>query len=182
VANCLDGDTPKPSRAGLRDASHVLLTNPDLVHVTLLPSAAKDAKWAEWLADLRYIVIDEAHHYRGALGAHVAMIVRRLLRMCKHCARRKHAGEKAGTEAGGDAALGAMSSSDTEDEIVFERNGKGEGRAASQTATAPGTAQGEGEWGLPSVILCSATIANAREHGVNLTGLDPEVRSEESRS
>jgi hypothetical protein len=61
---CFDGDTPKPSRARIRDESNLLLTNPDIIHVTILP---QHKQWATVLRDIRLLVIDEAHMYRGEL-------------------------------------------------------------------------------------------------------------------
>ena len=76
-----DGDTPSHNRAKIRSAASVVLTNPDMLHVGILPY---HAKWHEFLRELRYIVLDEVHTYRGIFGSHVAGVVRRLLRMCEH--------------------------------------------------------------------------------------------------
>ena len=76
-----DGDTPSHNRAKIRNRANVVLTNPDMLHVGILPY---HAKWHEFLRGLRFIVIDELHTYRGIFGSHVACVLRRLLRMCKH--------------------------------------------------------------------------------------------------
>jgi len=73
-----DGDTPKPDRAYIRKGAHLVLTNPDMVHVGILPN---HTMWAQFLANLRYVVIDEIHSYRGVFGAHVAEVIRRLRRL-----------------------------------------------------------------------------------------------------
>ncbi len=73
-----DGDTPTHARKKIRGDANVLLTNPDMLHVGMLPYHGK------WAAMLRYIVIDELHTYRGIFGSHVAGVLRRLLRMCEH--------------------------------------------------------------------------------------------------
>ena len=80
VCNAYDGDTPKDSRRNIRRTSSIVITNPDLLHTAVLPY---HRSWAQFLRNLRFVVIDEAHYYRGVLGAHVAMIVRRLRRVCR---------------------------------------------------------------------------------------------------
>ncbi len=74
-----DGDSPREQRDWARDFGEYVLTNPDMLHRSLLPG---HARWAKFFASLRYVVIDECHHYRGVFGAHVAQIVRRLRRVC----------------------------------------------------------------------------------------------------
>ena len=76
-----DGDTPSHSRTKIRNTASVILTNPDMLHVGILPY---HAKWHAFLRSLRYIVIDELHVYRGIFGSHVAGVLRRLLRLCEH--------------------------------------------------------------------------------------------------
>lgn len=73
-----DGDTPAERRAGVRSGTRLVLTNPDMLHYGILPH---HRSWSAFLADLRYLVLDEVHAYRGVLGTHVANIVRRLLRV-----------------------------------------------------------------------------------------------------
>lgn len=74
----LDGDTPPEERRWVRDHAAYVLTNPDLLHHTLLP---RHERWAPFLRVLRYVVVDECHVYRGVFGAHVAAVLRRLLRV-----------------------------------------------------------------------------------------------------
>ncbi len=74
-----DGDTPQDQRPLLRRSATILLTNPDMLHVGILPG---HERWAEFLHQLRYVVLDEAHVYRGVFGSHVAQVVRRLRRLC----------------------------------------------------------------------------------------------------
>jgi DEAD/DEAH box helicase domain-containing protein len=75
-----DGDTARSTRAALRESSHIILTNPDMLSVGILPN---HQLWKNWFANLRYIVIDEAHVYRGVFGSQVACVLRRLLRVCE---------------------------------------------------------------------------------------------------
>ncbi len=74
-----DGDSTKEEREWNRDHAEYVLTNPDMLHHSLLPG---HARWSKFFGSLRYVVIDECHHYRGVFGAHVAQIVRRLRRIC----------------------------------------------------------------------------------------------------
>ncbi len=72
-----DGDTPRAERAAIRKRSNLILTNPDMLHVGILPH---HSAWEELLANLAFVVIDEAHVYRGVFGSHVAGVLRRLRR------------------------------------------------------------------------------------------------------
>jgi len=75
-----DGDTSPAARRSVRTAGHVVLTNPDMLHTAILPH---HTKWVRLFENLRYIVIDELHTYRGVFGSHVANVLRRLLRICR---------------------------------------------------------------------------------------------------
>ncbi|MCT2975511.1 DEAD/DEAH box helicase [Propionibacterium freudenreichii] len=76
---CLDGDSDAAERRFAREQADMVLTNPDMVHHALLPG---HARWARLLSGLRYVVIDEAHRYRGVFGAQVGGVIRRLRRLC----------------------------------------------------------------------------------------------------
>ncbi|MDN5769803.1 MAG: DEAD/DEAH box helicase [Microlunatus sp.] len=77
----VDGDTDSTDRQWARDHAHHLLTNPDLLHASLLP---QHQRWAAWLRSLRFVVVDESHRYRGVFGAQVASVLRRLRRVAAH--------------------------------------------------------------------------------------------------
>src|SRR5215213_9852311 len=80
-ANTYDGDTPAPIRSAIRKAGQVVVTNPDMLHSAMLPH---HTKWFQLFEQLRVIVVDELHTYRGVFGSHVANVLRRLLRLCRH--------------------------------------------------------------------------------------------------
>ncbi|MDQ1145301.1 DEAD/DEAH box helicase domain-containing protein [Bacillus sp. SORGH_AS 510] len=76
-----DGDTPANIRQRVRQAGHVVITNPDMLHSAILPH---HTKWVSLFENLKYIVIDELHTYRGVFGSHVANVIRRLKRICRY--------------------------------------------------------------------------------------------------
>ena len=75
-----DGDTEQSQRPTIRKTAHIVLTNPDMLHVGILPN---HSAWASFFARLRYVVLDEVHMYRGVFGSHTANIMRRLRRICQ---------------------------------------------------------------------------------------------------
>jgi DEAD/DEAH box helicase domain-containing protein len=76
-----DGDTPQADRKYIKRGAHIVLSNPDMLHVGILPY---HTTWASFLANLKYVVIDEIHTCRGVFGAHVAQVMRRLRRVCEY--------------------------------------------------------------------------------------------------
>ena len=108
VANTYDGDTPKANRRSIRDSSKSIMTNMDMMAASMLP---QHRVWRNFLSGLEFVVIDEAHYYRGVMGSHLALLIRRLRRILNN--------------------YGAT----------------------------------------PTFILCSATLANAKEHAEAITGL-----------
>ncbi len=76
-----DGDTPTAQRRRLKAQANLILSNPDMLHASILPY---HPKWSRFFSELKYIVLDEVHTYRGILGAHVACVLRRLQRVCAH--------------------------------------------------------------------------------------------------
>ena len=75
-----DGDTPGDARKAVRTRGDIVVTNPDMLHQGVLPH---HTKWAQFFENLRYVVIDEMHTYRGVFGSHVANVMRRLRRICR---------------------------------------------------------------------------------------------------
>ncbi|WP_454085605.1 DEAD/DEAH box helicase [Georgenia sp. Marseille-Q6866] len=80
-ATTCDGDTPLAERDWARDHADIVLSNPDFLHFSMLP---RHRRWQRLLRGLRFVVVDECHAYRGVLGAHVALVLRRLLRVAEH--------------------------------------------------------------------------------------------------
>ncbi len=78
LAGIYDGDTPPRDRPYIRDTAQILLTNPDMLHLGILP---QHRRWAHVFANLRYVVLDDLHVYRGVFGSHVALVMRRLERI-----------------------------------------------------------------------------------------------------
>jgi DEAD/DEAH box helicase domain-containing protein len=76
-----DGDTPQDARKAIRGRAHIVLSNPDMLHSGVLPH---HPRWAKLFENLRYVVIDELHTYRGVFGSHLANVLRRMLRICRH--------------------------------------------------------------------------------------------------
>lgn len=76
-----DGDTPTSTRKRLRDRGNIILSNPDMLHVNILPN---HASWSDFFANLKFVVIDEIHAYRGIFGSNVAHVMKRLNRICRH--------------------------------------------------------------------------------------------------
>jgi len=76
-----DGDTPQDARRSIRGRAHVVLSNPDMIHSGILPH---HPRWAKLFENLRYVVIDELHAYRGVFGSHLTNVLRRLARICRH--------------------------------------------------------------------------------------------------
>src|SRR5690606_36121678 len=75
-----DGDTPQSRRSTIRKNANIVISNPDMLHTGILPH---HANWSDFFSNLKFIVIDEAHTYRGVFGSHVANVIRRLKRVAK---------------------------------------------------------------------------------------------------
>ena len=81
LAGVYDGDTPGPTRRKLRDKAAVIFTNPDMLHAAVMP---QHGRWAQFLANLRFLVVDELHTYSGIFGSNMANLLLRLRRVCRH--------------------------------------------------------------------------------------------------
>lgn len=79
LVETFDGDTPWKERAAIRDGARIIFTNPDMLHITILP---QEERWRTFLQNLKIVVVDELHYYNGLMGSHVAFIMRRLRRIC----------------------------------------------------------------------------------------------------
>lgn len=79
VVETFDGDTAKSDRHLIRDEGRIIFTNPDMLHITILP---QEEAWRTFLKNLKYVVVDELHVYNGLFGSHMAFIMRRLRRIC----------------------------------------------------------------------------------------------------
>ena len=86
VVDTFDGDTAMADRNFLRDEARIIFTNPDMLHITILP---QEEKWRAFLQNLRFVVVDELHVYNGLFGSHVALIMRRLRRICAAIGNRR---------------------------------------------------------------------------------------------
>ena len=143
LAATYDGDTPQAARSRVRRTARVLLTNPDMLHAGILPN---HPLWAEFFRHLRYVVIDEAHTYRGVFGSQVACVLRRLRRVCA-----LYQGPGIRDQVSGDRRRGAAT---------------GDRHLASSFQQPASSFQ---------FIAASATIANPAEHFELLTGLTATV-------
>ncbi|PLB48009.1 putative DEAD/DEAH box helicase [Aspergillus steynii IBT 23096] len=79
MVETFDGDTPMENRNLIRDEARIIFTNPDMLHITILP---QESSWRTFLKNLKFVVVDELHVYNGLFGSHVAFIMRRLRRIC----------------------------------------------------------------------------------------------------
>ncbi|KKY18320.1 putative dead deah box [Phaeomoniella chlamydospora] len=86
IAETFDGDTPMQDRNVIREEARIILTNPDMLHLTILP---QEDSWRTFLKNLKYVVVDELHVYNSLFGAHMAFIMRRLRRICAAVGNRK---------------------------------------------------------------------------------------------
>ena len=99
-----DGDTPQDARKAIRARAHVVVTNPDMLHKGILPH---HTKWGKLFENLRYVVVDELHSYRGVYGSHLANVLRRLGRLCRESFRLRRLGGLVGEDLLGEVDLRA---------------------------------------------------------------------------
>jgi DEAD/DEAH box helicase domain-containing protein len=159
-----DGDTPQAARGRIRAKARVLITNPDMLHVGILPN---HPLWAEFFRHLQYVIIDEAHSYRGVFGSQVACVLRRLRRVCALYQ----------SSAGGSVPAARNNAARTGRSLLRRP------AAFAAALTARAAHDGDGSGGVatsgempgPQFIATSATIANPGEHFAALTGLTATV-------
>ena len=86
VVETFDGDTPMTNRQWIRENASIIFTNPDMLHITIIP---QESSWRTFLKNLKYVVVDELHVYNGLFGSHMAYIMRRLRRVCATVGNRR---------------------------------------------------------------------------------------------
>ena len=132
-----DGDTPPEARRAIREQARIIVTNPDMLHASIL---GNPKRWTRLLKTLRYLVVDECHVYRGVFGAHVAMVLRRLLRLVPGAG--SGAGPSvAGAELGTPGPTVIMASATSVDPAAHAR--RLTGRAGVAAVTEDGSPAGE---------------------------------------
>ncbi|WAO95073.1 Hypothetical protein NCS54_01268200 [Fusarium falciforme] len=86
MVETFDGDTPMTDRNMIREQARIIFTNPDMLHITILP---QEERWRSFLKNLKYVVVDELHYYNGQMGSHMSFIMRRLRRICAAVGNRR---------------------------------------------------------------------------------------------
>ncbi|KAF5969958.1 DEAD DEAH box helicase [Fusarium coicis] len=86
MVETFDGDTPMAERNEIREQARIIFTNPDMLHITILP---QEERWRSYMKNLKYVVVDELHYYNGQMGSHMSFIMRRLRRICAAVGNRR---------------------------------------------------------------------------------------------
>ncbi|KAF4982079.1 hypothetical protein FZEAL_2231 [Fusarium zealandicum] len=86
MVETFDGDTPMGDRNTIREQARIIFTNPDMLHITIVP---QEERWRSFLKYLKYVVVDELHYYNGQMGSHMSFIMRRLRRVCAAVGNRR---------------------------------------------------------------------------------------------
>jgi len=183
AAATYDGDTPAPIRSSIRTAGQVVVTNPDMLHAAILPH---HTKWFQLFEQVQVIVIDELHTYRGLFGSHVANVLRRLLRICRHYGSNPVIVTCSATIANPGELATALTGRTP---LVVDRNGAPSGErhllfVDPPVIDAPSGARGSAltlaqRWALPFIQAGRQTIVFARSRTaveVVLTGLREALR------
>lgn len=113
----VDGDSEKSERDWARDHAAYVLSNPDFLHYAVLPH---HDRWASFLSRLRYLVVDEAHHYRGVFGSHVGQVIRRLRRLCAHYGAEPTVIVASATTSSPELTAAQLTGCDREDTVVID--------------------------------------------------------------
>ena len=133
-----DGDTPPEARRAIREQARIIVTNPDMLHASIL---GNPKRWTRLLKTLRYLVVDECHVYRGVFGAHVAMVLRRLLRLVPGAGSVAGSSSVSGAELGTSGPTVIMASATSVDPAAHAR--RLTGRAGVAAVTEDGSPAGE---------------------------------------
>ena len=133
-----DGDTPPEARRAIREQARIIVTNPDMLHASIL---GNPKRWTRLLKTLRYLVVDECHVYRGVFGAHVAMVLRRLLRLVPGAGSVAGSSSVSGAELGTPGPTVIMASATSVDPAAHAR--RLTGRAGVAAVTEDGSPAGE---------------------------------------
>jgi DEAD/DEAH box helicase domain-containing protein len=115
----IDGDTDRADREWAAEHAAYLLSNPDFLHYSMLP---RHDRWATFLSRLRYLVIDEAHHYRGVFGSQVAAVIRRLRRLCAHYGAAPTVIITSATAAGPEQTVAQLTGCDRDRTVVIDQD------------------------------------------------------------
>lgn len=159
-AGAYDGDTSANARTAIRKAAHILLTNPEMLHMAILP---QHETWARFLRDLRYVVIDELHVYRGVFGSHFAGVIRRLLRLCEWYGSRPQFITTSGTLANPTSIFNHLTGRSAE--VIFDDGAPTGGRTvfmAAAKAVPRSPHYGDGPNAATAVVLASLLGRGAR--------------------
>lgn len=132
----VDGDTDPADRQWARDHAQHVLTNPDLLHASLLPN---HSRWASFLRTLRFVVVDESHRYRGVFGAQVAAVLRRLRRVAAHYGSDPTFAVLSATAPEPVSAAAALTGIAESDLVLVEHDHSPRGRVRISLASAPET-------------------------------------------
>jgi DEAD/DEAH box helicase domain-containing protein len=152
-ATAVDGDTPRSERDWARDHATWVVTNPDMLHRSVLPA---HARWARLLGGLSYVVIDECHHYRGVFGSHVAQVLRRLRRLAAHYGAEPTFVLASATVANPDGCASTLTGLPVE-AVTDDGSPRGEGALALWE---PPLTEGNGERGAPTRRSATAETAD----------------------
>ncbi|HYP45766.1 MAG TPA: DEAD/DEAH box helicase [Propionibacteriaceae bacterium] len=149
TAATLDGDTEQPDRHWARDYASYILTNPDMLHRSVLP---QHQRWASFFRSLRFVVIDESHHYRGVFGAHVSAVIRRLRRVAALYGSEPTFALASATSAEPGASASALTGIDQADLVVVGEDTSARGAVEMLLWEPVGSPDDEAAWWLASLV------------------------------
>jgi len=148
LAATVDGDTERTDREWARDYASYVLTNPDMLHRSILPN---HQRWSSFFSSLRYVVVDESHRYRGVFGAHVAGVIRRLRRVAARYGACPTFVLASATSAKPGSSASALVGVDEADVTVVDDDGSARGALEILLWEPDGSADDEAAWWLASL-------------------------------